>query len=261
MQNGHAAKRFKISDLPKSNVFTQKLPTDEEFPSPKSSHSAERSQLGPRLVKHAAFTYVRPDPFPRNELLSVSRAALRDLAITPEDAQSKEFAQVVSGERIATVDGEVKDDDIYPWAQCYGGYQFGSWAGQLGDGRAISCAGKTPYSRFADGRAVLRSSIREYVVSEALNALGIPTTRALCLTLAPESKVRRERMEPGAVVARFAQTWLRFGTFDLARSRGDRDLVRKLANYAAEEIFGGWENLPAKTASDEGTIASTSIVA
>ena len=162
-----------------------------------------------------------------------------------------------------------EDTDIYPWAQCYGGFQFGQWAGQLGDGRAISLfettnpttgtryelqlkgAGKTPYSRFADGKAVLRSSIREYVVSESLNALGIPTTRALSLTFAPEARVRREMMEPGAIVARFAQSWLRFGTFDLARSRGDRQLIRKLADYIAEDVFKGWESLPAKIASTE----------
>ena len=155
------------------------------------------------------------------------------------------------------------EEGIYPWAQCYGGWQFGSWAGQLGDGRAISLfeatnpstqaryeiqlkgAGKTPYSRFADGKAVLRSSIREFIVSEALNGMRIPTTRALSLTLAPKFKVRRERLEPGAIVARFAQSWLRIGTFDIMRARGDRKLVRTLANYVAEHVYPGWESLPA----------------
>lgn len=134
-------------------------------------------------------------------------------------------------------------------------------------------AGKTPYSRFADGKAVLRSSIREYIVSEgasflpfffefgtnhapALNALGIPTTRALSLTLLPKSKVLRERLEPGAIVARFAQSWLRIGTFDLLRARGDRELIRKLATYVAEDVFGGWENLPAIVSVREGQSAS-----
>ena len=159
-------------------------------------------------------------------------------------------------------DEEKPDEGVYPWAQCYGGFQFGSWAGQLGDGRAISLfemtnpqtrtryeiqlkgAGKTPYSRFADGKAVLRSSIREFVVSEYLHAIGIPTTRALSLTLCPKSEVIRERLEPGAIVCRFAQSWIRFGTFDLLRSRGDRDLIRKLATYVAEDVFGGWDKLP-----------------
>jgi uncharacterized protein YdiU (UPF0061 family) len=222
------------------------------------------------MVKNAAFTYVRPESFEKTELVGVSQTALKDLAINPASVNEEDFRNTVAGNKILTIDGEPKEGDVYPWAQCYGGYQFGSWAGQLGDGRAISLfettnpntgeryevqlkgAGKTPYSRFADGRAVVRSSIREFVVSEALNALKIPTTRALSLTLAPEARVRRESMEPGAIVARFAQTWLRLGTFDLARSRGDRVLIRQLSDYVAEDVFGGWENLPSKLASTEG---------
>ena len=105
-------------------------------------------------------------------------------------------------------------------------------------------AGKTPYSRFADGKAVLRSSIREFVISEALNGLRIPTTRALALTLTPKSQVLRETIEPGAIVARFAESWLRIGTFDILRARGDRKLVRKLSDYIAEHVYSGWECLP-----------------
>ena len=259
-------KTFNILDLPKTNNFTQKLPSDAQYPTPSSSHNEERAKLGPRLVKNAAYTFVRPDPYEKTELIGVSQAALRDLAIDPNATQSEEFKDTVSGKRIITLEEgkEPGESDVYPWAQCYGGFQFGQWAGQLGDGRAISLfetpnpntgtryelqlkgAGKTPYSRFADGKAVVRSSIREYVVSEALHALGIPTTRALSLTLAPEARVYRETTEPGAIVARFAQTWLRLGTFDLARSRGDRDMLRKLSDYVGEEVFGGWENLPAK---------------
>ncbi|KAM0690793.1 hypothetical protein Q7P36_009562 [Cladosporium allicinum] len=264
------SKQFSIRDLPKSNNFTQKLPADAQYPTPTASHNEDRLKLGPRLVKNAAFTYVRPESFDKTELVGVSKTALNDLGIDPDSVQDEDFKDTVAGKKIVTIDGEPKDEDIYPWAQCYGGYQFGSWAGQLGDGRAISLfettnpntneryelqlkgAGKTPYSRFADGRAVVRSSIREFVVSEALNSLGIPTTRALSLTLAPEARVRRETMEPAAIVARFAQTWLRLGTFDLARSRGDRDLIRKLSDYVAEDVFGGWENLPSKLASTTG---------
>lgn len=265
-----ASKQFNIRDLPKSNNFTQKLPTDSQYPTPQASHNEDRRKLGPRLVKNAAFTYVRPEIFEKTELVGVSQTALKDLAIDPASTKDEDFKDTVAGRKIITIDGEPKDDDVYPWAQCYGGYQFGSWAGQLGDGRAISLfettnpntgeryevqlkgAGKTPYSRFADGRAVVRSSIREFVVSEALNALKIPTTRALSLTLTPDERVRRETLEPGAIVARFAQTWLRLGTFDLARSRGDRVLIRQLSNYVAEDVFGGWENLPSKLASTEG---------
>ncbi|GAB7333157.1 hypothetical protein MBLNU13_g04819t1 [Cladosporium sp. NU13] len=265
-----ASKQFNIRDLPKSNNFTQKLPTDSQYPTPQASHNEDRRKLGPRLVKNAAFTYVRPEIFEKTELVGVSQTALKDLAIDPASTKDEDFKDTVAGRKIITIDGEPKDDDVYPWAQCYGGYQFGSWAGQLGDGRAISLfettnpntgeryevqlkgAGKTPYSRFADGRAVVRSSIREFVVSEALNALKIPTTRALSLTLTPDERVRRETLEPGAIVARFAQTWLRLGTFDLARSRGDRVLIRQLSDYVAEDVFGGWENLPSKLASTEG---------
>jgi len=261
---------FSVRDLPKSNNFTLKLPPDPQYPNPATSHKEERKNLGPRLVRGAAYTFVRPDSFEKTELAGVSKAALRDLAIDPAAVETEDFKDVVAGKRIITVEAgkTPEESDIYPWAQCYGGYQFGQWAGQLGDGRAISLfestnpttgiryelqlkgAGKTPYSRFADGRAVVRSSIREFIVSEALNALGIPTTRALSLTLAPEARIRRETTEPAAIVARFAQTWLRIGTFDLPRSRGDRNLIRKLADYTAEEVFGGWENLPAKPASD-----------
>lgn len=261
---------FSIRDLPKSNNFTSKLPADAEFPTPAASHRAERKALGPRLVRNAAYTYVRPEPFSQSELVAVSKAALRDLAIDPASVTTDDFKKTVAGEHIVTLDvDEPSDKDIYPWAQCYGGYQFGSWAGQLGDGRAISLfettnpatgrryeiqlkgAGKTPYSRFADGKAVVRSSIREFVVSEALNALGIPSTRALSLTLGPEERIRRETTEPAAIVARFAESWIRFGTFDLPRSRGDRDMLRKLADYVAEDVFAGWQNLPGRVPTTE----------
>ena len=264
-----------LSSIPKSNNFTSNLPADASFPTPQSSHSAERHRLGPRMVRNALYTYVRPDPTSDPELLATSPAALRDIGLSPSEASTSEFLDVVSGRKIywtPTSDNAASSADsttangegIYPWSQCYGGFQFGSWAGQLGDGRAISLfettnpttsvryelqlkgAGKTPYSRFADGRAVLRSSIREFVVSEYLNALGIPTTRALALTLCKGSQVARERLEPGAIVCRFAQSWLRFGTFDLMRSRGDRDLIRRTAEYIGEHVFGGWDKLPAK---------------
>ncbi|KAJ5405541.1 hypothetical protein N7465_006825 [Penicillium sp. CMV-2018d] len=249
-----------LAELPKSNVFTSKLPSDPAFETPESSHKAPRETLGPRMVKGALFTYIRPEQTDDPELLGVSSKAMKDLGLKPGEEQTSQFKALVSGNEIWWNE---EQGGIYPWAQCYGGWQFGSWAGQLGDGRAISLfecanpqtntryelqlkgAGKTPYSRFADGKAVLRSSIREYVVSEALSALGIPTTRALSLTLVPNAKVLRERLEPGAIVARFAESWLRIGTFDLLRVRGDRELIRKLATYVAEDVFGGWESLPA----------------
>lgn len=257
---------YTLQSLPKSNVFTQNLPADAAFPTPASSFSAPREKLGPRLVKDALYTYVHPEPTEDPELLGVSSRALRDIGLKEEEAQSEDFKQVVAGNKILTWDENegTESGGIYPWAQCYGGYQFGQWAGQLGDGRAISLfestnektgvryeiqlkgAGRTPYSRFADGKAVLRSSIREFVVSEYLNAIGIPSTRALALTHCRGSKVARERMEPGAIVTRFAQSWIRFGTFDLLRNRGDRKLLRRLADYTAEHVYGGWDTLPSK---------------
>lgn len=253
-----------LAALPKSWHFTSSLPADSLFPTPADSHKAPREDLGPRQVRGALFTWVRPDTQKEPELLAVSPAAMRDLGLAQSEAETDEFKEVVVGNKIIGWDSETLSGPGYPWAQCYGGFQFGDWAGQLGDGRAISLfeatnprtgvryevqlkgAGMTPYSRFADGKAVLRSSIREFVVSEALNALGIPTTRALAISLLPHSKVRRERIEPGAIVVRFAQSWLRFGNFDILRARGDRDLIRRLATYVAEDVFGGWETLPGR---------------
>ena len=250
-----------MNELPKSNVFTSVLPPDSAFKTPADSHKSSRQSLGPRMVKGSLYTYVRPEEVQQPELLGISQRAMNDIGLKVGEEVSEDFKATVAGNKIYW--DQDTGSGIYPWAQCYGGYQFGSWAGQLGDGRAISLfettnpltgiryeiqlkgAGKTPYSRFADGKAVLRSSIREFVVSEALNALGIPTTRALSLTLLPQAQVRRERIEPGAIVCRFAQSWLRIGTFDILRARGDRALIRKLANYVAENVFAGWSNLPA----------------
>jgi len=249
--------RCTLRTLPKSSVFTANLPADAAFATPAASHNAPREALGPRPVTEALFTYVRPDPEGDAELLAVSPRALDDLGLADTEAVTDAFRDTVAGRALLTT------DSIYPWAQCYGGYQFGQWAGQLGDGRAISLfeatnpatgarhelqlkgAGRTPYSRFADGRAVLRSSIREFVVSEALHALGIPTTRALALTLNRGTRVRRERLEPGAIVARFAPSWIRLGTFDLPHRRGDRTTLRALADYTAEHVYGSWHQLPA----------------
>lgn len=210
------------------------------------------------MVKNALYTFVRPSiKEPNPELLATSPAAFRTLGLAPSEAETPEFVRLVSG------NGGF-EDEVYPWAQCYGGWQFGQWAGQLGDGRAISLfeatnpstheryelqlkgAGTTPYSRFADGRAVLRSSIREFIVSEYLHRIGIPSTRALSLTLLPAEFAERERLEPCAVVCRFAQSWIRIGTFDLLRNRGDRANLRKLADYVRDEVL----QLPPHTAEE-----------
>jgi len=146
------------------------------------------------------------------------------------------------------------------FAANYGGHQFGSWAGQLGDGRAISLAevttpdgghqhlqlkgaGPTPYSRSADGRAVLRSSIREFLCSEAMHHLGVPTTRALSLTLTGDDVVRdmlydgHPAPEQGAVVCRVAPSFVRFGSFELPASRGDLDLLTAMVDHTIRRFF------------------------
>lgn len=249
-----------LSDLPKSNVFTSNLPADSKFPTPADSWNASRKELGPRMVKGALYTFVKPEARNDAELYAVSPRAMKDIGLKVGEEEKDEFEKIVSGNKILW-DPET-DKGIYPWAQCYGGWQFGSWAGQLGDGRAISLfestnpstgqryeiqlkgAGITPYSRFADGKAVVRSSVREFVVSEALNGLGIPATRALSLTLCRDTKVARERIESAAVVCRFAQSWIRIGTFDILRARGDRVNLRRLADYVAMNVYSGWDNLP-----------------
>ena len=140
-------------------------------------------------------------------------------------------------------------------AMVYSGHQFGVWAGQLGDGRALLIgqvrnargelwdiqlkgAGRTPYSRFADGRAVLRSSIREYLCGEAMAALGIPSSRALSLVVTGE-KVRRETVEPGAVIARLAPSHIRFGNFEHFHYAGKTEMVRALMDHVIAEHFPG----------------------
>ncbi|PFH60036.1 hypothetical protein XA68_11557 [Ophiocordyceps unilateralis] len=262
MSSGRATGGATLQDLPKTWRFTHCLPPDSRFPTPASSHKTPRHEIRPRQVRDALFTWVRPEHQRDPELLAVSPAALQDLGIVAQEARSDEFRDFVAGNKLYGWDQD-RLQGGYPWAQCYGGFQFGQWAGQLGDGRAISLfettnangtryelqlkgAGLTPYSRFADGKAVLRSSIREFVVSEALDALRIPSTRALSLTLLPHSRVVRETVEPGAIVLRFAQSWLRLGSFDILRARGDRPLTRKLAAYVAQEVFGGWHALPAR---------------
>jgi uncharacterized protein YdiU (UPF0061 family) len=167
------------------------------------------------------------------------------LDLDPEVFADPQFVEVMSGHR--TLEG------FSPLAMVYSGHQFGVWAGQLGDGRALLIgqvrnrkgelwdiqlkgAGKTPYSRFGDGRAVMRSTIREYLAGEALAALGIPTSRALAVVATGE-KVMRERAEPGAVLTRLAQSHIRFGHFEHFFHRGLNVEVRRLADHAMAEYF------------------------
>jgi serine/tyrosine/threonine adenylyltransferase len=115
-----SAPALTISKLPKSSVFTDELPPDAEFPTPKDSHSAARDSLGPRLVKGALYTYVRPENAKEPELLVVSRQAMQDLGLAEGSENEDEFRETVAGNRILTWDEE-QGKGIYPWAQCYGG--------------------------------------------------------------------------------------------------------------------------------------------
>jgi uncharacterized protein YdiU (UPF0061 family) len=166
---------------------------------------------------------------------------------------SPELVQVLAGNRVVR--------GMAPYAACYGGHQFGTWAGQLGDGRAITLgevrhagktwelqlkgAGPTPYSRTADGRAVLRSSLRELVCSEAMFHLGVPTTRALSLVLTGQPVMRdllydgHRAHEPGAVVCRVAPSFLRFGSYEIHAAREDHATLRTLVDYTLATWFPG----------------------
>ena len=170
-----------------------------------------------------------------------------ELGFSEQDIQSREFLEVMTGNSILK--------NSKPFAMCYAGHQFGNWAGQLGDGRAINLgeiknwalqlkgAGPTPYSRTADGLAVLRSSIREYLCSEAMHHLGVPTTRALSLSLTGDQVLRdvlydgNPAYEKGAIVSRVAQSFLRFGNFEIFAARNDLKNLKILADYTIKSHF------------------------
>lgn len=206
-----------------------------------------------RQVSGAFMSLVAPTPVANPSLIHVSEDMLKELGLAQEDAKSDNFLEIFSGNKIYP--------GTMPFAMCYGGHQFGSWAGQLGDGRAINLfevnhegkqwavqlkgAGKTPYSRSADGLAVLRSSVREYLCSEAMHHLGVPTTRALSLVLSGE-KVLRDMLyngnaayEKGAIVSRIAPSFIRFGNFQIFAARKDNENLQKLLDYTIEHFYSG----------------------
>lgn len=191
---------------------------------------------------------VLPQGLEQPTLVSSNPLLAKQLGIDPGELNSPEFLQIMSGNQIP--------ENSQPFAVVYSGHQFGVWAGQLGDGRAITLgelpgadgslwdiqlkgAGPTPYSRFADGRAVLRSSIREYLCSEAMHGLGIATTRALCLVNS-KTPVYREEVEPGATVCRVARSHIRFGSFEHFHYRNQPESVKALADYVIQKHFPEW---------------------
>jgi uncharacterized protein YdiU (UPF0061 family) len=203
------------------------------------------------------YSRVAPTPFETKPTLihfNAKAAALLDL--DPAVQHDPQFVEVFSGNH--------KLPGMDPIAMLYAGHQFGHYVPQLGDGRAILLgettnsrgekweiqlkgSGLTPYSRNADGRAVLRSSIREYLCSEAMHGLGIPTTRALCL-IGSEDEVYRERIETAAVVTRLAPSHIRFGSFEVFYYRDQHDSLAVLADYVIAKHFPHLVDAPDKYA-------------
>ncbi len=229
-----------LDNLPFDNRFARALPSDPE------PDNFRREVVG------ASFSRVSPKQFKAPHLIAYAAEVADILGIEEEECHSTRFATVFSGNE------PLQGMDRY--ATCYGGHQFGNWAGQLGDGRAIILgevvnqnnehwtlqlkgSGPTPYSRGADGLAVLRSSVREFLCSEAMHHLGVPTTRALSLVGTGEDVVRdmfydgNPKPEPGAVVCRVAPSFTRFGSFEIYTSRGDIELLRRFTDFTIQSDF------------------------
>ena len=230
---------------------------------------------GSRQVHGAAWSAVPPLPTAEPTLVAHSAEVAELLGIDPGAVDTPAFAEVFSGNRLLA--------GMEPVAANYGGHQFGNWAGQLGDGRAIAIAevaapgghqtlqlkgaGPTPYSRRADGRAVLRSSVREFLCSEAMHHLGVPTTRALSLVTTGDQVIRdmlydgHPAPEPGAVVCRVAPSFLRFGSYELPASRGEHDLLRQFVAHTIVRFFPHLLGPGAAGSSAAGTSAAGSSAA
>jgi len=189
------------------------------------------------------YTRLMPTPLPAPYLVGISAPAARLIGLDPARIDDDTVA-VLAGSRVP--------ERAQPLAAVYSGHQFGVWAGQLGDGRAMLLgdvptaegpmelqwkgAGMTPYSRMGDGRAVLRSSIREFLCSEAMHALGIPTTRALSVAGSDQGVVR-ETIETSAVVIRMAPTFVRFGSFEHWFYKNNEGNLRVLADYVIDRFY------------------------
>ncbi len=227
-----------LSSIQYNNKFTQHFDGDDVV------------NLTPRQTPGVLYSAALPTPVKQVSLLAWNEALAEEMEIEkPTDQQD---IDLLGGNYIAP--------SMKPYAACYAGHQFGNWAGQLGDGRAITLGeittstkqtyelqlkgpGPTAYSRRADGRAVLRSSVREYLMSEAMHYLGVPTTRALSL-VSTGDKVMRDMFydgnaafEPGAIVARVAPSFLRFGNFEILAARGEIDHLKQLAAWTIDNYY------------------------
>jgi len=205
----------------------------------------------PRQVTEACFSYTTPKIPKQPSVVHISEETAILLGFDNSFLQSDRFKHIFSGAELI--------ENSQPYAMCYGGHQFGNWAGQLGDGRAINLgeithngqrqmvqlkgAGPTPYSRTADGLAVLRSSVREHLCSEAMFHLGVPTTRSLSLLLSGDDVWRdmlydgNPAYEKGAIVCRVAPTFIRFGSFQIFAARNDTKTLKQLTDYTIDQFF------------------------
>ncbi|MFZ4106940.1 protein adenylyltransferase SelO [Flavobacterium sp.] len=221
------------------NRFTSQLPAD----------TIETNET--RQVVKACFSYVLPKIPSNPELIHATIEVAKLIGISQEDMEGEDFLNYFSGKK--------NIPNSRPYAMNYAGHQFGNWAGQLGDGRAIILAeikhknniftlqlkgaGSTPYSRRADGLAVLRSSIREHLCSEAMFHLGVPTTRSLSLILSGDLVLRdvmydgNPNYEKGAVVCRVAPSFIRFGNFELFSSQNDLETLKKISDFTIKHYF------------------------
>ena len=213
----------------------------------------------PRQVLGALWSAVMPTPVAAPRLLAYSIEMARELGLDEDELSSPQWVAALAGNALLP--------GMTAYATCYGGHQFGNWARQLGDGRAIYLgetvngsgqrfelqlkgAGPTPYSRSADGRAVLRSSIREFLCSEAMHHLGVPTTRALSLLTTGEA-VRRDMFydghavdEPGAVVCRVAPSFIVSGISSCPPRAATTRCCASSSTFALRAIFPNWQALP-----------------
>jgi len=229
-----------LDELTFNNRYTATLPADPS------------TEIRPREVRGASFSRVTPKTTAAPKIIGISPEMVAALELDTAVVDTDRFAAVMTGNEVL--------DGMDTYAACYGGHQFGNWAGQLGDGRAIALgevetssgehytlqlkgAGPTPYSRSADGLAVLRSSVREFLCSEAMHHLGVPTTRALSLALTGDQVLRdmfyngNAAFESGAIVCRVAPSFVRFGNFELPSSRQDIDLLRATADHTIRTDF------------------------
>ena len=240
-----------LSDLKWLKRFLSETPGDKEMGG------------GSRQVPNACWSRVSPTPSPNPSLRLWSTEIAKELGLTRGDGDILGGGKPVEG--------------MDPYAQRYGGHQFGNWAGQLGDGRAITLgevdtgaevlelqlkgSGQTPYSRHSDGKAVLRSSIREFLCSEAMFHLGVPTTRALSLVTTGEQVMRdmlyngNKQFEPGAIVCRVAPSFIRLGSFQIHSMMGDKETLEAIVKHTLKNHFSQCEF------SEEGIVEWAKIVA